>query len=179
MNNSAKQYHASVDLLQLFTVTLFCQSVSISLSVSSEFSFISVSSVKVVVSLTHAFGSSRGMSESCVALAWSSDGMIIVALVLCIQGDSSYVFPSILQSISWKTLTVDSTKTQLCSSMFVSALLIVRRWRETSDKLQQPGVNTYQWQILNNIKLKSRKYNTEISNRKGEKKLCKISTTMK
>ena len=81
MNNSAKQYHASVDLLQLFTVTLFRQSVSISLSVSSEFSFISVSSVKVVVSLTHAFGSCGGTSESCVVLAWSSDGMIVVRVL--------------------------------------------------------------------------------------------------
>ena len=151
----------------------FVSQSSISVSVSSEFSFVSVSSVKVVVSLTHAFGSCRGMSESCVALAWSSDGMIIVALVLCIQGDSSYVFPSILQSISWKTLTVDSTKTQLCSSVFLSALLIVRQWRETSDELQQPKVNTYQWQILNSIKLKSRKYNTGISNWKGEKSCAK------
>ena len=100
MNNSAKQYHASVDLLQLFTVTLFRQSVSISLSVSSEFSFISVSSVKVVVSLTHAFGSCGGTSESYTALAWSSEGMIVVALVLCIQEDSSYVFPFIFQTIS-------------------------------------------------------------------------------
>jgi hypothetical protein len=91
--------------------------------------------------------------------------MIVAALVL----DSSFVFPFILQSISWKTLTVDSTKTQLCSSVFLSALLIVRRWWETSDELQQPRVNTYQWQILNSTKLKSRKYDTGISNWKGEK----------
>jgi hypothetical protein len=91
--------------------------------------------------------------------------MIVAALVL----DSSFVFPFILQSISWKALTVDSTQTQLCSSVFLSALLIVCRWWETSDELQQPGVNTYQWQILNSIKLKSRKYNIGISNWKGEK----------
>ena len=173
MNNSAKQYHASVDLLQLFTVTLFCQSVSISLSVSSEFSFISVSSVKVVVSLTHAFCSCGGTSKSYAALAWSSDGMIVVALVLCIQEDSSYVFPFILQSISWKTLTVDSTKTQLCSSVFLSALLIVRRWRETSDELQQPRVKHTSGKSWTASNWSLRKYNTGISNWKGEKTCAK------
>jgi len=43
--------------------------------------------------MTHAFGSCGGTSESCTALVWSWDGMIIVALVLHIQKDSSIVFP--------------------------------------------------------------------------------------
>ena len=66
---------------------------SLSVSVSLDFSFVSVSSVQVIVSLTHVFGSWVGKSESCTALAWSWDGTIVVALVPCIQEDSSLYFP--------------------------------------------------------------------------------------
>jgi hypothetical protein len=83
----------SIDLLQLFTTTLFFIFVSESVGLSFPFSFrVSVSSdfiSRVHVSLTHAISSCGGTFESYAALAWSWDGTIVVTLVPHNQVNSS------------------------------------------------------------------------------------------